>query len=85
MKDAFIDVSCELNPVQLAQERDPARFVLELSRETADARCAESGARLRTDRAPEVVVSHAIEPTTGRDVILVASRWAVLVPDSLEV
>lgn len=82
MKDVFVDVTAEILLSELARVIDPDREVYELLRQKADAACAENGARLRTDRAPEVHVKRA-QHYLGWDVLLVASRWAVVAPDSL--
>jgi len=78
MRDLFVDVNLE-------SEHDPARLALEMTRETAERLCAENGARLRTDRDPEIVIRRAVKPVTGRDVVLVATRWPVLAPETLEI
>lgn len=83
MQDLFIDVHLEVNPDVAAGQPDANRYLLELSRDTADRRCIEAGGRLRTDKAPEFVVSRVIDPLTGFGMLLVASRWAVVVPDAV--
>lgn len=84
MRDAFVDVLIEVPVRELARLDDPTSAVLDAMRESADAKCAEVGARLRTDRAPEVRVQEARHPLIG-DMTLVASRWAVVVPESVAV
>lgn len=79
----FVDVNVELDALELAKVVDPARYALELSRETADRLCQDSGAQLRTDRPPEVIIGRGVDPLTGRDVVMAASRWAVVGPDAL--
>jgi len=79
----YIDVNLDLDALVLAEQPDPSRYALEMSRETADRRCHESGAQLRTDRPPEVVIGRGIDPLTGRDVVMVASRWACVGSDAL--
>jgi len=79
----YVDVNVELDVLELAKVADPSRYALELSRETADRLCIESGARLRTDRPPEVVIGRGVDPFTGRDVVMAASRWVVEGPDAL--
>ena len=83
MRDAFVDVTLEVPAAELVRLSDPTAFLYERMRDRADALCAESGARLRTDRAPEVIVQEGRHPLLGLDVTLVASRWAVVVPDSV--
>jgi hypothetical protein len=55
--------------------------VLERMRDSADRLCAERGARLRTDRAPEIIVQQAMHPLLG-DMTLFASRWAAVAPEA---
>jgi len=83
MKDYAIDVLLEVPVKELARLHDPASAVMERMRDKADRMCDEAGARLRTDRAPEVTVSQAIHPLLG-DMTLFASRWAVVAPEDLE-
>ena len=80
MKDVFIDVTLEVPVAQLALLQDPTRELYESMRTKADQMCRENGARLRTDRAPEVRIQEARHPLLG-DMTLVASRWAVVAPD----
>lgn len=84
MQDLFIDVHLEVNPDAAATQRDASRYLLELSRDTADRQCADNGGRLRTDKAPEFQVSRGLDPLTGSEVLLVSSRWAVVVPDTVQ-
>ena len=84
MRDAFVDVTLEVPAMDLLRVDDPTRFLYERMRDRADQLCEESGARLRTDRAPEVHIREGRHPLTGLDMTLVASRWAVVVPDSVE-
>ena len=81
-RSAFIDVFLEINTHELARESDPTRTVWDLMRTKADAQCAEVGATLRTDRAPEIIVKEAHGPLQGY-VTLIASRWAVEVPERI--
>lgn len=81
MRDMFIDVLLEVPAVDLLHQEDPTRYLYERMRERADELCAENGARLRTDRSPEVHVREGRHPLLGLDMTLVASRWAVVAPD----
>lgn len=83
MRDLFVDVLLEVPTVDLAHEADPTRFLYERMRDGADRLCGEQGAKLRTDRAPEVHVREGRHPLLGVDMTLVSSRWAVLAPDSV--
>lgn len=85
MRDAFVDVTLEVPLTDLAHVNDPSAYVFEKMRDAAEKLCDESRARLRTDRAPEVELSQAVETRTGRGMLLCASRWAVEVPESVEV
>lgn len=82
MRDAFVDVLLEVPVRELARLDDPTAALYERMREGADAKCAEVGAKLRTDRHPEVRVQEARHPLLG-DMTLVASRWAVLAPEGV--
>ena len=79
---AYIDVTLEIHVADLAAQPDPTRYLWEVMRTKADDECAKAGAHLRTDSTPEVIVKQAHSALIG-DVTLVASRWAVDVPDSL--
>jgi hypothetical protein len=83
VRDVFVDVLLEVPARELLMLDDPARVVWERMREAADVKCAAAGARLRTDRAPEVLVQEA-RHLLGGDVTLVASRWAAVAPEGLE-
>lgn len=82
MRDVFVDVFLEVPTVELAALADPSRELYERMRVAADRECEVAGARLRTDRAPEVRVQQAHHPLAG-DVTLVASRWAVVAPEAV--
>lgn len=81
-RDLYVDVTYEIPTSELAQKQDPSRYLLEVMRHRADALCDENGARLRTDRAPEVIIKEG-KHVLGWDMTLVASRWPVLAPDAL--
>lgn len=80
--DLFVDVTYEVPTSELHQMPDPTRHLYEAMRHKADELCSESGARLRTDRAPEVIVKQG-KHVLGYDMTLVASRWAVVAPASV--
>lgn len=81
MAELVLDVHLELDPLRLAGEKDPTRTIAELSRREAEERCAAAGARLRHPDPREVVAHQAISATTGRDVMLVATRWVADGPE----
>lgn len=85
MRDVFVDVLLEVPASEVARLHDPTRELYEAMRTKADELCAASGARLRTDRAPEVRVQEGRHPLLGVDMTLVASRWAAVAPDGVEV
>jgi hypothetical protein len=62
VRDVFVDVLLEVPARELLMLDDPTRAVWERMRQAADAKCAQAGARLRTDRAPEVLVQEARHP-----------------------
>lgn len=81
MRDVFMDVLLEIPTADLAGHDDPTRYLYEQMRRKADETCEENGARLRTDRAPEVIVRQGRHPLLGVDMVLIASRWAVVAPE----
>lgn len=83
MQDIFIDVLLEIPVSDLHAQDDPTRYLWERMRARADEECEKAGAQLRTDRAPEVVVKEGRHPLLQVDMTLVASRWAVVAPDSV--
>lgn len=82
MRDTFVDVRLEVPTRELAGLQDAGTQVLERMRDSADRLCEDSGARLRTDRAPEILVQQAMHPLLG-DMTLFASRWAAVVPETV--
>jgi hypothetical protein len=78
--EVVLDIHLEVDPLRLASERDPARAVAELSRQAAETQCAERRAQLRHPDPREVVTRRALDATTGRDVLLVATRWVADTP-----
>lgn len=83
MRDAFVDVVLEVPASELRHLHDPTRYLYDRMRDRADQLCADSGAKLRTDRAPEVHVREGRHPLLGLDMTLVSSRWAVVAPESV--
>lgn len=73
--ERLLDVHVELDPVALGRQRDPVQTIAEVSRRAAEDRCAETGVTLRHPDPREVVTRTAIDPLSGRDVLLVATRW----------
>lgn len=83
MQDIYIDVLLEVPIADLQHQADPTAYLYERMRSRADEMCAENGASLRTDRAPEVVVREGRHPLLHLDMVLVASRWAVVAPEKV--
>lgn len=84
MKDIFVDVQMEFDQIALAGVDDPSRYVIEASRAEAELLCEKSRATLRTDRPPEIVISEAQRKDTSARVVLVATRWAVIAPETVQ-
>lgn len=85
MRDVLIDVTYEISQLELMTERDPSGFLLEKMRGRADRLASEQGGYVRTDRAPEIVVKQAMDRLTSHPMVLVASRWAAVVPEAARV
>ena len=85
MRDAFVDVTLEIPVRDVAGMPDPGVYIGEKMRDAADKLCEQSGARLRTDRAPEFHVRRGAHKITREDVFLCASRWAVTVPEAVHI
>lgn len=83
MRDLFVDVTLEVPVSELSRVADPTKYLYDRMRLRADELCSEHGARLRTDRAPDVIVKQGRHPLLGIDMTLVASRWAVVAPESV--
>lgn len=83
MRDTFLDVTLAVSQRELDVADDPSALVLEKMRGEADRVCMEVGGRLRTDRNPEVVIRNAEHKLTGERYVLLATRWAVVVPDGV--
>lgn len=83
MRDSFVDVTLEVPARELMLERSPSQFVFEKMRSRAEELCERNFGRLRADSAPEIIVQNAIDPLTGSDMVLCASRWPVVIPDAV--
>lgn len=82
MRDSFVEVTLEVPAQSLMLERDPSAFVFETMRSRAEEMCERNFGRLRTDSAPEFLVKNAVTPD-GVDMVLLASRWPVVIPDAV--
>lgn len=88
MRDAYLDVCLEVSESDMARvPRDKTgQILLDKLRPAADEAVARvSGARLRTDRQVELHVGYGEHRLTGERMLLVASRWPVVVPESARV
>lgn len=77
MADHLLDVHLEFDPLSLAREPNPTQAVAEASHHAATKQAEANGMTLRHPDPREVVSSRALAPTTGQDVLLVATRWVV--------
>ncbi len=83
MQDTFLDVTLEIRQKELDAADDPSALVLERLRGAADQLCQQVGGRLRTDRNPEVIIRNAEHKLTQESYVLIATRWAAVVPDKV--
>lgn len=77
--DLYVDVTYEIPVDDLRLYEDPSKHLFEVMRHKAEALCDQHGARLRTDRAPEIIIKQG-KHVLGFDVTLAASRWPVVAP-----
>jgi hypothetical protein len=83
VRDVFVEVQMEFDSLALAAQHDPSQYVIEAVRAEADLLCDRNGAKLRTDRAPELIVKRAQRKDTGASVVTVDSRWACSAPEDV--
>lgn len=80
-RDAFLDVTLEFSADGIDQARS-GQIILDKMRPKVEEEVAKiRGARLRVDSRVELHVSHAEHKLTGEDMVLVAARWPVTLPD----
>jgi hypothetical protein len=77
MAEQIIDVHLDFDTLRLAQVADPTRLIYEASQKAAEDEAERRGARLRHPDPRETVVKEATDPLSGRDVLLVGTRWIV--------
>lgn len=81
-RDVFLDVTLEVSAADLPVGQS-GQIILDKLRPKVEAEVAAiPGARLRVDSRVEMHVSHAEHKLTGEDMVLVATRWPVVVPES---
>lgn len=91
MKDTFLDVEVAIPSAGLADnlfttelKDELATEVVEKCRVKADEVARGVGGRVRTDRAPEFYIRTGGDLVSGEEFLLVASRWAVRVPNAFD-
>lgn len=77
MADQILDIHLDFDPLRLAQEPNPERLVYEASQKAAADEAAQRGCRLRHSDPRETVIQDGKDPLTGREVLLVGTRWVV--------
>jgi hypothetical protein len=82
-RDALLEVLLEVPKAGLVPGDQSDRQIVEKLRSAADEKASQTpGAVVRTDIAPEIRVSEGRHLITNEEMLLIASRWAVTVPDS---
>jgi hypothetical protein len=91
MKDQFLDVEIAIPQGELmddlhstAKKDALSAALVEKARVKAEEEVRLVGGRLRTDRAPEFYIRRGSHIIDGGDFMLVASRWACVVPNSFD-
>ena len=91
MKTTYVDIELPVNEAGLyenitstAQKNALAADLVERCRVKAEQVAREVGGRLRMDRAPEFYIRRGSDLVEGGDYLLVASRWAVDVPNAFD-
>lgn len=75
--EQLLDIHLDFDTLHLALEVDATRAVYEASQKAADDEAARRGGRLRHPDPRETNIQHGKDPLTGRDVLLVSTRWLV--------
>lgn len=75
MAELILDIHLELDPLELYAQADPAQAVAELARFQAEIAALERRAKLRHPEPIDLVSKPAVERLTGKQVVLVATRW----------
>lgn len=91
MKTTFLDVELAVDDAALVenlttteQKNALATDIVERCRVKADQEARAVGGRLRMDRPPEFYIRRGSDLVHGGDYLLVASRWAVDVPNAFD-
>lgn len=77
MPDRYLDVCLDFDTLELGRHRDPTRTVYEASHKAATEKAENAGGVLRYTDPRETDIATAVDPLTGRDVLLVSTRWVV--------
>lgn len=77
MAEQFLDIHLDFDTLNLARERDATRTVYEASQQAAIEQAARQGVTIRHPDPRETVIKEAKDPLTGRDVLLIGTRWLV--------
>lgn len=75
MPDQLLDIHLDFDLLHLATRPDATRTVYEASHKAATDEAERQHRRLRHPDPRETVVKHATDPLTGRDILLVGTRW----------
>lgn len=85
MKREAIDVELEIPYAEIQRypsQRAATREILGKLRHTAETKAAEVGGALASTVLPEIVIKRTSSILLGGDLMLVAARWQVDVPES---
>lgn len=88
MRDTFLDVTLEVSAADMTRypQGKTGQVLLDKLRPVVDeAVAAVPGARLVLTRGVELHVGHGEHKLTGEEMLLVASRWPIVVPESASV
>lgn len=77
MAEHLMDIHLDFDMLRLATVADATRLVYEASQKAASDEAERRGGRLRHSDPRETVVKEGIDPLTGRDTLLVGTRWVV--------
>lgn len=75
MAELLLDIHLDFDVMSLAGDHDPTRTVYEASQRAAVEECSRRGATLRHSDPRQTVIKTAQDPLTGRDVLLIGTRW----------
>ena len=84
-REGRLVITAEIDVRQLAgmTPEQSVKHVINIVRTKADEECAHAGARLRTDRPPDLSIKKGTHNALGLEFLLVWSNWYVDVPESV--